>query len=319
MYIEQVVRAQTLQPTVVCSNFYRYTDPGIRGHPGDSGIMQAPRATIFPAMAGLLSILICLPVAAEKLPSFEQIYRSNDKHELTAWGRRYARGVGVKQDPQKGVKLFCKAARKGDIDATFELGQIYAHGHGVKADRDLAAAWFYKAAQGKIRKADIMLKIFKVNGKPKRKASCPLETDTRIANRAHPASGEVARMVRSMAPKYRLDPNLVLAVVEVESGFNTKAMSPKNAQGLMQLIPATAERFGVQDVWDPEQNLRGGMAYLRWLLDHFDGDVKLALAGYNAGEGAVERHGGVPPYKETRSYVKRIMRRIGAGEDLESS
>jgi soluble lytic murein transglycosylase-like protein len=79
----------------------------------------------------------------------------------------------------------------------------------------------------------------------------------------------------------------------------------------MQLIPATASRFGVKDAWDPEQNLRGGMAYLRWLLDHFDGNVKLALAGYNAGEGAVERHGGIPPYNETQNYVKKIIRRIG--------
>jgi membrane-bound lytic murein transglycosylase MltF len=90
-----------------------------------------------------------------------------------------------------------------------------------------------------------------------------------------------------------------------------KARSPKNAQGLMQLIPATAQRFGVRNVWDPEQNLRGGMAYLQWLLQHFKGDVKLALAGYNAGEKAVERHGGVPPYRETQAYVKRIMKRVG--------
>jgi soluble lytic murein transglycosylase-like protein len=78
----------------------------------------------------------------------------------------------------------------------------------------------------------------------------------------------------------------------------------------MQLIPATAERFGVKDVWDPEDNLRGGMAYLRWLLKRFDGDVKLTLAAYNAGEGAVDRHGGVPPYSETRAYVSRISDKL---------
>jgi hypothetical protein len=88
------------------------------------------------------------------------------------------------------------------------------------------------------------------------------------------------------------------------------ARSHKNAQGLMQLIPATARRFGVKDVWDPEQNLRGGMSYLRWLLDHFEGDVKLALAGYNAGEEAVRRYRGIPPYAETRAYVERISQRL---------
>jgi soluble lytic murein transglycosylase-like protein len=127
----------------------------------------------------------------------------------------------------------------------------------------------------------------------------------------HPAKGRVAALARKLAPKYRLNPDLVLAVIEAESAFNPRALSPKNAQGLMQLIPATAERFGVTNVWDPEQNLRGGMAYLRWLMEHFNGDVELVLAAYNAGEGAVKRHGGIPPYAETRAYVARIMRRLG--------
>jgi len=102
-----------------------------------------------------------------------------------------------------------------------------------------------------------------------------------------------------------------MAVIQVESNFDPNALSPKNAQGLMQLIPETAERFGVNDVWDPEQNLRGGMAYLRWLLDHFQGDVRLALAGYNAGEGAVEQHQGIPPFGETQEYVRRVTTIVG--------
>ena len=284
-------------------------------HPGEDGIMQAQRKTILPAIAGLVTILASLSAMAEKLPSFEEAIASSDMHELTAWGSRYARGVGVPQDTKKAVQLYCKAARKGDVEAKFQLGQVYAFGQGVTRDRDIAAAWYYQAAQGENRKAGTMLKVLKVEGKPKGKATCPLDTGTRLASRRHPASGEIARMVRDMAPRYQLDPNLVLAVVEAESGFNPKALSPKNAQGLMQLIPATAQRFGVADVWDPEQNLRGGMAYLRWLLDYFEGDVKLALAGYNAGEKAVDRHGGVPPYQETQAYVKRIMRRLGAGEE----
>jgi TPR repeat protein len=270
--------------------------------------MRRRHATIVAFLTALIA-----PVCgfADDLPSFEQIYALNNKNDLTAWGRRYARGVGVAQDPQKAVRLFCKSARKGDTDAKFELGQMYAFGHGVKRDRDLASTWYYEAAKGESRKARTMLQILKLKGKPKRKASCPLGTGTGIASHPHPASGEIARMVRSMAPKYRLDPNLVLAVIETESGFNPRALSPKNAQGLMQLIPATATRFGVEDVWDPEQNLSGGMAYLRWLLDYFDGDIRLALAGYNAGEKAVELHGGIPPYAETEAYVERIIKRIG--------
>jgi soluble lytic murein transglycosylase-like protein len=274
--------------------------------------MRTRSATIISLLTAVLTAVATFCAFADKLPSFVQVYASNDKNHLTAWGRRYARGVGVARDPKKALRLFCKSARKGDTDAKFELGQLYAFGQGVERDRDLAAAWYYQAARGKSRKAETMLRILKVDGKPRRKASCPVGAGTmRVASRHHPASGEIARMVRLMAPKYRLDPNLVLAVIETESGFNPKALSPKNAQGLMQLIPATASRFGVEDVWDPEQNLHGGMAYLRWLLDHFDGDVKLALAGYNAGEKAVEHHGGIPPYAETQAYVKRIIELIG--------
>jgi soluble lytic murein transglycosylase-like protein len=97
----------------------------------------------------------------------------------------------------------------------------------------------------------------------------------------------------------------------VESNFDPLARSPKNAQGLMQLIPETAARFGVRDVTHPMQNLHGGMAYLRWLLSFFQGDLRLALAGYNAGEGAVERFRGIPPYPETQNYVRKVLRAFG--------
>jgi hypothetical protein len=274
--------------------------------------MRERQATIVSALAALIAFLTPLSSIAEQLPSFEKVAASDDIRHLTAWGRRYESGVGIGRDSEKALKLYCKAARKGDVEAKYSLGKLYAFGNGVKRDRELGTAWLYQAAQGKHVKAGNLLKILRVEGKPKRRASCPLGTGaTRVASRRHPASGEIAKLVRSLAPKYSLDPNLVLAVIEAESGFNSRARSPKNAQGLMQLIPATASRFGVKDVWDPEQNLRGGMAYLRWLLNHFDGDVKLALAGYNAGERAVERHGGIPPYDETQSYVKKIIKRIG--------
>ncbi len=104
-----------------------------------------------------------------------------------------------------------------------------------------------------------------------------------------------------------VSPALVLAVISVESAGRQRAVSHAGAQGLMQLIPATAQRFGVTDSFDPAQNIRGGVAYLDWLMRHFDRDVVLALAGYNAGEGAVGRAGGVPPYAETRDYVPKVL------------
>lgn len=129
-----------------------------------------------------------------------------------------------------------------------------------------------------------------------------------------PGRQAVEQLIDRLAPQYALDPALVKQVVAAESAFDANARSPKNAQGLMQLIPATAMRFGVTDPWDAEQNLRGGMAYLSWLLGQFRGDVRLALAGYNAGEGAVSRHGGVPPFAETRNYVSGIISRYGKTE-----
>ena len=122
---------------------------------------------------------------------------------------------------------------------------------------------------------------------------------------------QVEAWVHELAPEYGLDPTLVLEVIAIESRFDPAATSPKSAQGLMQLMPATAARFGVDDVSDPVQNLRGGMAYLRWLLIRFEGDLRLALAGYNAGEGAVSRFDGIPPYPETQRYVERITRAYG--------
>ncbi|MFN4058942.1 MAG: lytic transglycosylase domain-containing protein [Roseinatronobacter sp.] len=104
-----------------------------------------------------------------------------------------------------------------------------------------------------------------------------------------------------------VSPALVVAVIAVESAGRVEAVSSAGAQGLMQLIPATAARFGVTDAFDSAENIRGGITYLNWLLDHFDQDVVLALAGYNAGEGAVRRNGGVPPFAETRDYVPKVL------------
>jgi soluble lytic murein transglycosylase-like protein len=118
---------------------------------------------------------------------------------------------------------------------------------------------------------------------------------------------KLAEAIDRHAANRNLEPRLVRAVVQVESGYNRGALSNKGAIGLMQLMPGTASDLAVTDPWDAEQNLSGGTSYLRSLIDRF-GDLDLALAAYNAGPGAVEKYGGIPPYEETRNYVRRILR-----------
>ena len=113
--------------------------------------------------------------------------------------------------------------------------------------------------------------------------------------------------ISDAALRHGINPKLVEAVIAAESAFDPRALSKKGAQGLMQLMPDTADRFGVANVWDPKQNIAGGTAYLGWLYKEFDGDLHNVLAAYNAGEGAVTRHGGMPPYAETRQYVDRVL------------
>jgi hypothetical protein len=118
--------------------------------------------------------------------------------------------------------------------------------------------------------------------------------------------GNIQRLVKKTAERFQVDPKLVDAIIRVESEFNSRAVSPKGAMGLMQLIPATAQRFRVADPFDPKQNIRGGVTYLRYLLDRFSGSVPLSLAAYNAGENRVGRSGGVPAIPETLNYVRKV-------------
>jgi hypothetical protein len=202
---------------------------------------------------------------------------------------------------------------------------MYANGLGAPRDTDLAAAWLEVAAANGDLKARRFLAFV---GEPtvKRKPRCTYESrfdayaiaaifgldrDAGV-DMDTPERKQVEAWVRQLAPDYGLDPKLILAIIQTESNFNPLARSPKNALGLMQLIPSTAARFGVKDRANPVQNLHGGMAYMRWLLSFFDGDLRLSLAGYNAGERAVEKYLGVPPYPETQNYIRKVLRAYGS-------
>ncbi|HEV2800177.1 MAG TPA: lytic transglycosylase domain-containing protein [Pyrinomonadaceae bacterium] len=119
--------------------------------------------------------------------------------------------------------------------------------------------------------------------------------------------------------RHGVDPVLIYSIMHRESAFKKMAVSYKGARGLMQLMPATAARFGVRNIFDPAQNIEAGTRYMRWLLNRFNGDVGLALAGYNAGEGAVDKYRGVPPYRETQEYVKRISERYALMRDPQTA
>jgi hypothetical protein len=235
-----------------------------------------------------------------------------DPASLTRLAQRYEHAEGVPKDFFKANQLYCRAAKAGNAEAQFRLGWIYANGRGVQRDDGVAAILFIMAAEQGHEYARRLLRY--VRAQPNTDLpSCllpervePVDVvveDTVIGIKRHP---EVEALVKKLAPQYAIDPQLVLALISVESGFNAKAVSPKNAQGLMQLIPETAERFGVKKVFNPAENIKGGLAYLQWLMALFQGEVKLVLAAYNAGERAVERYKGVPPFAETRHYVKRI-------------
>lgn len=233
-------------------------------------------------------------------------------------------GEGVTRNPVQAAALYCQAARLGDAHAQYNLGWMYANGRGV-ARHDATAAFFFQAAarQG-MEAAQRMLKVV---GEPvpdlpdcmrPPAASTPPAATPVTALPAPPSTNyediaprQIFKLVMTLAPQFQVEPQLALAIMAAESNFNSLALSPKNAQGLMQLIPTTSERFRVSNPFDPTQNIRGGLTYLRWLLAYFQGDVALVAAAYNAGEGAVERYRGIPPYLETRAYVQRILKSVG--------
>ena len=249
-------------------------------------------------------------------------------------------GEGTPRDAVRAAELYCRAARYGDAESQFSLAWMLTNSRGIERDDAQAAHLFSAAAEQGLAQAQNMLGAMgiprgeppaclrppaedRLLPKPPLSAAAKLGTKPGARPGVKPlatlpappvpenAPPQIVHFVNLVAPDYKLEPYLVLAIIATESNFNAHALSPKRAQGLMQLIPETASRFGVRNAMDPAQNLRGGMAYLRWLMAYFEGDIVLVAAAYNAGEGAVERYRGVPPYAETRDYVRRILSLIG--------
>ena len=244
------------------------------------------------------------------LAALEIAAGQGDPKAQTELATRYENAEDVPRDREKARLLYCRAAKQGYAEAQFQLGWIYANGRGVAHDDGVAAALFGAAASQGHEYAAKLLRY--VHPRPDTRLPACLTPDPPAVAKVVDAEAvvrgraDVEQLVHRLAPEYRIDPNLALALIAVESAFNDAAISPKNAQGLMQLIPQTAERFGVKRPLDAAENVKGGLAYLRWLLAYFRGDVRLVVAAYNAGEAAVEKHRGIPPYPETRTYVKKV-------------
>ncbi len=278
-----------------------------------------PRLRLACALLALLALLAGAGARAAEPPvAFDA---SASPQALVAAALAYEHGEGVPKNLVQAAFLYCEAARRGDAEGQYGLGWMYANGRGLAHDDGIAASLFALAAAQGHEPARRMQRF--VGESVDRLPDCMRPAQMPAATLAFddgadtfaglpPYKQKFVELVRTLAPKYDVSPRLALAIVAVESNFEPFARSPKDARGLMQLIPGTAARFNVRNAYDPAENVRGGLSYLRWLLAYYRGRVELAAAAYNAGEGAVDRHRGVPPYAETRDYVLKIRRLYGA-------
>jgi hypothetical protein len=237
---------------------------------------------------------------------------------------------------------YCKDARHGNANAQFALGWLHENGKGVPVDKSLAKVFYSVASEQHhslamkalpdlanhvdgilpdcmlqdpvvyvIKEPELTLEqLAEIETKKEQLAKEEAEREVNMARaeRLFEHQKSIYKLVKKHAAKYKIDPKLIMSFIAIESAFDVMATSAKNAQGLMQLIPETAERFGVKDPYRAEDNIKGGIRYIRWLLAYYEGRVDLVAAAYNAGEKAVDRYQGVPPYAETQNYVKRLSK-----------
>ena len=266
---------------------------------------------MFASVALRLVVAIALPGAVAQAESYIEAPRVTAALQQ---GHAAEFGVGIRRNPLLAVALYCDAGTMGSPEGFFRVGRVLASAPRPLRNPALANAYLALAARLGHHEA---LRLY-----DSRVASAVIgdecgvygsgtdgtrfDLDGYLAGQSV-AKQRIALLIRRAARQYQVDPRLALAIAIAESNLDAAAVSPRNAQGVMQLIPATQERFGVTRPFDPEHNVRGALAYLRWLDRRFAGNWRLIAAAYNAGEGAVDRYSGVPPFAETQQYVRRVL------------
>lgn len=274
--------------------------------------------------------------AIEQLTAIEKKPLINPNQALVKLAMKYGKSTAGSMDYAEVYDQYCTSARDGDQNAQYALGWMHEMGKGAPQDQKIAKQFYTIAAeQGNALASEALTHLTDTIAGllPPCMLPKPVEFDEplivlseetqaeidAIRASAEPAISEkterlfksqrsVYNIVNKLAKKYSIDPNLVMTFIAIESAFDVNATSPMNAQGLMQLIPKTAKRFGVKNPYRAEDNIKGGIQYLHWLLAYYEGHIELVAAAYNAGEKAVDRYKGVPPYSETQHYVKKIAK-----------
>jgi hypothetical protein len=274
--------------------------------------------------ASILAIEASIAFADAAISTSGRFNEPSKIQALLSTAKNHEKTLNNPEAAWQAVVNYCEASRLGSIEAQYLLGMLYRFGKGVATNQTFSAALFSLASSQGHAEALNMLDTISVTSSelppcvtsevlPERAAITSLDIPSSTSDierqlRVLPDTKRwIIGLVETIAARHNIDPKLVLAIIAVESNFDVGARSPKNAMGLMQLIPDTADRFNIKNAFDAAQNIKGGVRYLCWLLSYYQGNVALAAAAYNSGEKTVDRYRGVPPYPETKKYVKRVM------------
>jgi len=267
----------------------------------------------------------------------QQYYSLSDLEKNNAYltslkylSQKYGNSQDAKVYFKELHRHYCEHSKNGDAEAQYALAWMYENGKGANKDIFTAEQLYRLAAKQKYDLAIHFLKSygFDLTLEPQQSnlPACMLANEENVLKTLkysdndesnHPPSDSIKKLsisqdkiykiVNKFSYQFNVDADLVMSFILIESGFDINATSPKNAQGLMQLIPETGSRFGIKNLYKAEENIKGGMAYLEWLLAYYKGNLELVAAAYNAGEGAVDKYKGIPPYNETKLYVKKLL------------